>query len=343
MIETFPNSFELELPSGELLAYIEAGARLNFPPPTTKINEFDAERLRSYHLPPKPDRNTAPRAYQNWLRAVSEPLSFPKTRDPRELFRVLPLSLLADPGVRTVSSSNWSGGFVTPRDRRSIGLVQAQWTVPTIRAEDPDRLHAFSAWVGLDGYVSSTQSMPQTGVWHGQIPLSNMPIQLAWWQWWLKPDKTSRFVFIPGVAVRAADPVYAQVQEIDRSTCNFFIKNMRSGAAFSMDFTLPNPFREGTRSYDLSVEGRTAEWIVERPMVPGVQPQLADFNELTFVDCAAGVHDRGSSSGPIHDLPLDRMRLIRLNDWEDRDTPGRLASRPSHRQDDQVFLEYIHR
>jgi hypothetical protein len=319
-------------------------ATVAFPPDGYDPRGKPADELLKLGLPPPPSRTTASLAYRNWERAMSPPLVFPpKPLVVSDLFAVLPeatrLARFAQVGSLGESSRNWSGAYVRPRNPGAMVLVQARWTVGTTRAPTTGDEFAVSTWVGLDGNDAATQSMPQIGT---QVASLNDPSQswlLAWWQWWIKPDPDALQVVIQPLPVEEGDEIYAQVHEVGPATASFFIKNLTQGIAFALVYTLPNPWGPGPTPAVLGIEGRTAEWIVERPLVPLHAPKLGDFGEVAFTACNAAV--RRGGSGILVDVPLDRARLVALHDWEDRQRPGRLVSKPRRKGAASFSLTYM--
>ncbi len=245
------------------------------------------------------------------------------------------------------SSKNWSGGYVRPLDFSKMALVQGRWTVPGPKSPRPGTrgIYGSSTWVGLDGRDPTSRSLPQigTGQYFVDVIIQDPtpkpivgPAVFAWWQWWDRDDPDSKQVtlhqFLP---VNIGDSIYAQVQILPAGTVNenpvpiasLYIKNETTNRAFPAYVTPPIPL-DPPPAYR-SVEGRTADWILERPADPS-QPLptyfgLADFTSVTFVNRNAAIQ-----AGPIlHDIPLDRGRLIRMNAWDDPDRPGEEVSTPT--------------
>lgn len=76
--------------SDEIVTYLQAGFRLNFPPEGFDPVNADDETLRKYYLPPRPLGKGE--AFANWKTAMSGPLIWPKIprcAQPRDALRKL--------------------------------------------------------------------------------------------------------------------------------------------------------------------------------------------------------------------------------------------------------------
>jgi hypothetical protein len=316
---------------------LKKGVQWNFPDPGFDPVTADDDELALYHLPPRPDQDLARKAYANWLRAMSPPLTFPPKEITIEaLFAASPLRSrhLHTSPVTQESSNNWSGGYVRPQGFGQFALVEARWNVPAPAAPGAnDGTFASSAWVGLDGHDPASRSLPQLGTGHWVEERSGIaqPDLFAWWEWW------ARKIRIPAVPVQAGHTVYARLQGLSATTVNLFIKNETTGASLPYSYVVQPPPAAGP----IHVEGRTAEWVLERPAMPNLPRTeffaLADYGSTTFRDCNAGV----TTAAGLQDLDLERARLIRMNVWDDRAQPGRLASLPQRQGNDSLRLDYV--
>jgi hypothetical protein len=346
--------------SRPLIVFLRDGLKVNFPPRGFDPRAASDDQLRQYFLPPRPDRAVAERAYENWLRAMSGPpvwLTMPPRGDGldakflRALFAVSPArSERRLSGVPSQEASgNWSGAYVRPRDFSPMSLVQGFWNVPN-PDPPPGRqagTYVSSAWVGLDGHDPATRSLPQIGTEQKvTVQVLSAPDRklCAWWQWWVHDAPHSGRIVIKSLRVNAGDPIYAQVQKIDDVTASLFIINLQSNLAFPAWFKVvqpgpaPNPGPNPLIPY---IEGRTAEWVVERPGVIDSDEiyQLPNYGELTFSGCNAGA---GPPLGPV-DVDLSRARLIRMTIWDDPESqvPGRIGSIPARNGSNSVVLRYV--
>ena len=323
---------------------LEKHLRVSSPPPGYDPRDRPDSELASFALPPRPDRSTAPVAYRNWYRAMSPPLVFPPRPEVlADMFAVLPTSVRGArfANFRSIaeSSRNWSGGYVRPKDRSPVALVQGKWHVPSTSAPSAGAEYAVSSWVGLDGNDPASISMPQVGVQAAHVENPSEEWLLAWWQWWVKPAPDALQIAILTLPITTGDEIYAQVQAVGPTEASFFIKNMAQGAAFSGIYSPPITNQTGPTPLRLDIEGRTAEWIVERPVVPGHDLWLPDFGTLLFTDCNAAV--ASGAGGILTDLPLDCSRLIALHEWDDPRVRGRLASKPGRETSTAFRLTYV--
>jgi peptidase A4-like protein len=321
-----------EFPSLSPLVFeaLKAGIQINFPPPGFDPLKASPEELETFFLPPIPDPRAAPQAHANWIKAMSPPLSFPENRVVEELFAATLLrSRYRQRGsgdFSEESSQNWSGGYIVPRDFSKMTLVQGRWRVPDPKPSFAGNGEfASSVWVGLDGHAPTSRSMPQVGT--GQyVSVAGGPPSLdlfAWWQWWERDDPRGQQIRYKGFPILAGQTVYTQIQALSRTKVSVFVKNETTGLAFPHWYVVQSPPLVGTNPLPPHVEGRTAEWIVERPTNPrtGRYFDLANYGTATFIDCHGAC-----VSG---DLRLQRARLIRMNEWDvGSATPGKVASIP---------------
>jgi hypothetical protein len=332
----------------DLLRILEKGIYINFPPPGFDPRNASPQDLDKFFLPPRPDSVRAPHAFANWYRAMSPPLIFPDNQqDLRELFALGPFrSRHREQGTSSLSeesSRNWSGGYVRPRNFDKMALVQGSWTAPQPAAPPGagDGTYASSVWVGLDGHDPASRSMPQIGT--GQYVNLAQGIAtntvFAWWQWWQWGDLSTIQMPILSVPVNAGDTIYAQVHAVGINTAQFFIKNVSTGDCFPFAFVPQAPPPIGINAIAPRIEGRTAEWIVERPTKPGTNQRftLANYHQATFWDCNAAT-DGGSG---LQEFQFQREVLIRMNDWDDLTQPGTLISSPRRTGDDAMDVTYI--
>jgi hypothetical protein len=332
-----------------IVAILEKGIKRNFPPAGFDPLEASQEELDEFHLPLRPDPIRAPRSLANWLRAMSKPLFFPDDKlTTAELFTASPLrSLHQHRGTSTVtqeSSQNWSGGYARPRNFDAMTLVEARWTVPLPAPAGPGNgTFASSAWVGLDGHDPASRSLPQIGTGHYVTVTAGVavPDLFAWWEWWGRDDPHKQQIRIAAVPVMAGDTVYARIHALGPKTVRLFIKNETTGQAIGFDYTVQTPVAVGPNPLPPHVEGRTADWILERPALPDHQPiklfTLADYGEATFCDCNAATGDGALQ----RELDLRRARLIRMNVWDDKAEIGHVVSQSQRKGDDKLQLRYL--
>jgi len=322
------------------------GIRINFPDVTFDALNASDEALSAHFLPPRPDARHAPAAFANWVRAMaSRPLFPPQPFDPEETAEHILIRTHPNGGVTQESSGNWSGGYVRPRSFASMALVQGRWIVPNTPVFDPAKPgFASSVWVGLDGHDPASRVIPQIGT--GQIahlyPTGPLDQILAWWQLWQRDNPQNWQVQIP-MKIKRGDRIYAQVHAISSTVISYYLKNETTNAAYAAEY---HPLDDMALPHVTPVERRTAEWILERPLIPdrlgpGAKPistPLADYGETAFTDCNAATV---SEDGTLREFQLQRARLIQMSLWDDATSPGRHASLPERVGDDVVHMSYV--
>src|SRR5262249_7766123 len=145
------------------------------------------------------------------------------------------------------------------------------WTVPN---PDPPvsvpGTYASSAWIGLDGHDPASRSLPQLGTAHWVTTNASLAADrqlYAWWQWWVRGAPHNGHVVIRRVPVAHGDKIFSQLQMVNRTTASLFIMNLTSHIAFPVWFRIHphQPQNPGPNPLHPHIEGRTAEWILERP------------------------------------------------------------------------------
>lgn len=317
-----------------------------------------AQQLRDFHLPPRPDPQRTPLAYRNWRSALGPPLSFFKEVDIAKAFSILPAAIAGAPrpnhGRSTQESSrNWSGAVVRQPTGKKIVGAQGRWRVPKPLPPHRDTGHLCdtyqsSAWIGMDGHDAASRFLPQIG--SAQIltrmtstspSAPHIPSILLWWQLCIRRAETQA-IFLTDFPLTFGQFVYAQVSPIPGGV-NLLFRN-DSNHEPNSDF--PNVF-----AMDLLVpcEGRTAEWIVERPADLPAETDLRFFSlpaygHVEFRDCNAVCEDAGGQS----EIQLKKARYIRLNAWDRAGRPcvlprGTLVSAPDLNAsgDDFLTVRYV--
>lgn len=270
--------------------------------------------LEQFGLPTPKDFGTNPAAVvfrRNFLRKRDDAvaLRFLPALEPA-VPTVMELVLaVAAPQTRPAQKSlNWSGGYVTPRDGRSLVSVMANWTVPVVSAPTDGNASEFqsSTWIGLDGQkFYSDSSLPQIGTkqrWSARpIP---KPEYSAWFQWW------ARGLHLPvldlALPVKAGDEISAILTVLDQKTVRCNLKNVSQDIILQA-FDVRSPAR-------LLVSGATAEWIMERPSPMGTDGwesyELPAYTDFAFTACLAESAAPESPARREHDL--ESARLLRM-------------------------------
>jgi hypothetical protein len=177
--------------------------------------------------------------------------------------------------VEESTSANWSGyAAATSLSRpasNSVSYVAGYWTVPTLQ---PTPNNSFSsAWVGIDGYASST--VEQIGTEHDWVGGAQQ--NYVWFE--MYPQGAFEIVGFP---VNSGDVMAAEVRFIGRGVFELVIYNTSQGVYFIVP-----------KSYTTSPSAKrsSAEWIVEAPYFNGVLP-LADFGHINFSSCEATINGK---------------------------------------------------
>ncbi|MBV1797269.1 hypothetical protein KSF81_09470 [Siccirubricoccus sp. G192] len=227
---------------------------------------------------------------------------------------------------RLEKSLNWSGAYVTPSHGRRLIHAAGVWRVPEPKPRPADAEYACSAWVGLDGYRRWVAGLPQIGtvqsvtVTGGQ---AGPPVTQSWWQWWVRGQELLP-VILKNVPVRPGDEVICILRAMTPDLVRFHIKNRSSPGVFATIQVLAPKYQPEPNGPFVTarVLGTTAEWIMERPTVPGsarLYP-LPDYGTVEFADCV--VRSRHPPAAARRQL-LRGAGLIRM--YEMLPNPSRVA------------------
>ena len=171
------------------------------------------------------------------------------------------------------TSTNWSG-YADSTNAGAVTAVSGSWTVPTVTGSGTSDS---AAWVGIDGFNSST--VEQTGtamdIVNGHAEYS------AWYEMFPAAEVTIR-----NLTINPGDTIAASVTY--NTAANDFvltITDVTDGNTFTTTQSAPNAQRS------------SAEWIVEAPSNnAGVLP-LANFGSVSFANAQATIN---GVSGPIN-------------------------------------------
>jgi len=281
------------------------------------------QQLLHYGLPPNPSvANRA--AYGLWLdlvqpvsiQLISTPLGFGPAD--YSLFSQAPFG-----AGREEESDNWSGIAVAADQPESFDVISCRIHVPSLTppptpqaagvlppaARAPSAL-AVSSWLGFDGLLGTSGSLAQIGITQSflWVPNPANPItgdwQLtisAWWQWWMR-DALTDVNTVPSLVVKEGDTVNCTLIRTSPFTA---IGLMTDGNYSSGPIQLA-PNLQNNPNPDPCL-GRTAEWIVERPMKQKkywpANPNadlwcklypLPEFDWVKFHDCLVTVDRAGA-------------------------------------------------
>jgi hypothetical protein len=299
------------------------------PPLDSPLTDLTDAQLCDHCLPPRPNEKIAPQAYDNWRSMLSRGVVFEKTGQ-LTTRRAGPM-LLRSPLGNTAAvpetarkaketSKNWSGCYLRQFGNGRYKLLQGAWVVPGVT---PGRalsgpgpaVWKSSIWIGLDGYDQASRSMPQLGTEQMVRYDNGKPIATyATWLWWWTLGEQPQLPWYPPLAIGPNECIFAQITVLDAMHVNLALCNITQKKAVA--YTVASP--------QLPAEGRTAEWIVERPLDPDTLRffALPTYGSVTFTQCIA------ISEGPDGETPqqLDAAHLIRMKDWDDPQHPGTVVS-----------------
>ncbi|MGO4883906.1 MAG: G1 family glutamic endopeptidase [Bryobacteraceae bacterium] len=199
-----------------------------------------------------------------------------------------------DHGDGTSNSSNWSGYAVTGT---SFTSAKGSWTVPTAHCSGVAKDQYAAFWVGLDGFLQTSDSVEQTGTDSDCDRTS--PSYYAWYEFYPQPSFE-----ITSVPVAPGNQMFAEV------TYN--------GSQFTITITNETTGKTFTKTARVSGAARSsAEWIAEAPCCTaggGILP-LSDFGTILFGDDSTGISGTNdatdsSNSGDIGSFPAAGINKI---------------------------------
>jgi hypothetical protein len=203
-------------------------------------------------------------------------------------------------------SGNWSGYAGTAGSGVTLTYASGLWHVPAVQAVN----NTFSAmWVGIDGLHNSQliQTGTEQDVHNGQV------VDAAWWEILPAPEKVV-FMVHPG------DQMSAFVKRLSGFQWRISISDITSGQSFSLTHSYFGP-------------GKSAEWILERPLTNGSLSTLAHYSPTGFRDASIATNS-GAPGNPGLRFPAMAIAM-RQN--------GRLVSFPSRPTGGNSFnLAYGH-
>jgi hypothetical protein len=239
---------------------------------------------------------------------------------------------------REETSDNWSGIGIAADAGEAFDAITCKIKIPYLvppvspalsapPAGSPGKVPnalAVSTWIGFDGLLGTSNSMPQIGItqsftWKPNSTGVSGTWQLAinaWWQWWLRGQTTP--VNAVTLTVNEGDTVSLTLTRTSPFTATGVMVN---GAHSSGPIHLyPDPTNGPGPSL-----GRTAEWIAERPMKPMkyLPPKpnpdlwcklypLPKFDWVEFSDCQASANSTdGAGIATVRGtLPSRCLRMV---------------------------------
>lgn len=250
--------------------------------------QISDEELRRRGYPPRPDPGTAPELYASWLTAVTRPVTViapqagvrsdrihgPARRSPQaEPIRSGPVSL-----------ANWSG-FIATGSSGTYKLVVGDWLVPSVLGEPLVWTYS-SLWIGLDGYLdgsgnpctNTTCDVIQDGTEQDVFTYDvfGMQFQVASYYPWAEifPELEQP---LP-LQVNPLDEIFSEVW-FDGTNGWFYIEDVTTASSIEAYQSLKGALAQAPGSTATFV-GNTAEWIMERPTINGVLPDLALYDVM---------------------------------------------------------------
>jgi hypothetical protein len=186
------------------------------------------------------------------------------------------------------TGDNWSGGVVNVPTGQSFNGILGDWVVPNVYPATPTAEWCFCAnWIGLDGDGSG--DVCQAGVECQVFGTRSSRIAGSayhWHQWFPGPAVT-----VTNVPVGFGDfvtVVLCTPSGAGSKTATVHFADITSGIGTSYVISAPNV---------TTLAGNSAEWIVEAPTIGGVQSPLADYGEVFFSSCVAGLSGGGGVGG----------------------------------------------
>jgi hypothetical protein len=245
-------------------------------------------------------------------------------------------------GQTSVGSTNWSGYAVTGSNATS---VSGSWVVPPVVASGTTTSYS-AAWVGIDGYSSSTVEQIGTMQEYSVTRSASGPIYYAWYEMY----PSGMFELSPtAYPVKPGDTMNATVVYDSGNEFSLTLSDSNSyskGWKFSSDEIAgsvkqeagtfqnsPNP----VENYDSQLFDRSSsrtqgparssvEWIMEAPSSGmGILP-LADFGNINFSNATASINDK---SGAINALGTDYAITMVTNSGVTKAQPSGLTNNGS--------------
>jgi hypothetical protein len=214
------------------------------------------------------------------------------------VFASLATSALAEPAigprmrVSHSTSLNWSGyaceTSLTAPANGVVTDVVGTWQVPFVTGS----INAWSsAWVGVDGYSSST--VEQIGTDQDTAVSRRGVVSKSYYAWYEMYPAGSRL--ISNFGVYPGNIITAEVKYSGSNRYLLKITNVSTGKTFQTTQGLASAKRS------------SAEWIMEAPSSgSGILP-LANFGTVNFSACKATIN---GTTGPISTWPYDPLTMV---------------------------------
>lgn len=304
--------------------------------PKQNPTDWSERKLERYGLPPRPDKYRHPDLYRLWIAAFGKKLRFIQFQTEGSLdvesYPPPPSNAVGLSTSRFEKSRNWSGVYIEPSAGRTFVQVWGQWTVPAPRppTQSPESCsYRCATWIGLDGHRRyRNSSLPQIGTLQ-RVDVEGGKRKLkfhAWVQWWHRTDcEQPGPVTIDDFPIRPGNVISCVLTVLDKHSVLLNIVNQSTSLP---NFAAVRAFAPAEILQDGGcvrpcVSGATAEWIMERPGIPGEKALYCfpDYGSVDFVDCCA-VEAFKDGVSPVPQIPRT-PRFIRM--YEVREAPQRTA------------------
>lgn len=258
------------------------------PPIPTGFDAVNAapEVLNSHGLPPKPDQIKDPKAYGAWKTLVTNAKTYvPAKLEQTNIFHKpaqfkgtisQPPAGAKNPTITYLY--NWSGPTIYDQNKPfATSYIVGYWTIPFAQQPfgSPDGTWDWSSqWVGIDGFGSNDVFQAGTEVDAYANSGSGTAQYYSFWIEWYPFSETR-----VGLPVAAGDTVVAEVWNTSPTNGYALLENLSTGKYSYYNLTAPS----GT-----TLQGTSAEWIVERPVVNGAYARLTNYVADSFTFCNAG-------------------------------------------------------
>jgi hypothetical protein len=189
--------------------------------------------------------------------------------------------------------THWSGYIVdlvsVQNKTEGVSSITGTWIVPQIKYSENSTYS--SVWVGVGGY--GEESLIQAGT---EQHCENG--QITYFAWYELLPKT--ITTVTTMDIHPGDQVTTSITLIDQSENSWVITiiDHSTGANF-----------QKTVTYNSSQ--KTAEWVVERPMVNNKFSTLADFTQATITGCSTTVN---GVTGSIKDFTYTKAVMVGSSD-----------------------------
>ena len=237
-----------------------------------------------YAIPPMPDRQLAPKAYEKWLKAVAGPqkqvppfltqtnISNGPARRVGPSVPYAEASETPSNSIVKTTSSNWSGTSVVNHNNPfHVEAIIGEFVVPTAHQAFGSCNGGWdfsSQWPGIDGFGSN--DVLQAGVEVDAYCRGGTTASFysAWIEWY--PFNETR---VSSPAIHPGDLIFIEVWNTSPTNGYAYFFNYSTLESAEYNLTAPS----GT-----TLVGNSIEWIVERPGVGGGLATLTNYIDVPW-------------------------------------------------------------